>query len=396
MWSVKLSSGALSLQGQPMFKLIDKARLLENMGVDVIHLEIGDPDFDTPSNISQAAISAIQSGDTHYVSSWGIPELISAAQRATLRSRGFFPEEKQVLVTPGANIGIFYAIFCVAEPGDEILVPDPGFPTYLSALAMCGVKPVQYELDSRNNFGLDISSLESQITSKTRMIILTSPNNPSGTILTRNELRAVYDLAEKHDLMIYSDEIYSRMVYEKEDFYSVSEIDRCSNRVILANGFSKAFAMTGWRLGVLVAPKPLAEKMMLLLQTTSSCVSPFIQRAGVEAILGVQSEIESMMASYSRRRDLLVEGLNSIPGLVCTSPKGAFYAFADITSFGISSVEFADRVLEEYGVALLPGSDFGPNGEGFVRFSFASSENRLEDAIRRLSDFCGGLQTNDV
>jgi len=393
--SMKLSSGALSLQGQPMFKLIDKARILEEQGVDVIHLEIGDPDFDTPSNISQAAIAALQSGDTHYVSSWGIPELISAAQGATLRSRGFYPEEKQVLVTPGANIGIFYAIFCVAEPGDEILVPDPGFPTYLSALAMCGVKPVQYELDSRNNFRLKIAALESQITSKTRMIIVTSPNNPTGSTLTKDELRAVYDLAERHDLFIYSDEIYSRMVYQKGDFYSVSEIDHCSKRVILANGFSKAFAMTGWRLGVLVAPKPLAEKMMLLLQTTSSCVSPFVQRAGVEAIVGAQSEIESMMTTYSRRRDLLVEGLNSIPGLTCTSPKGAFYAFADITSFGISSSEFASRVLEEHGVALLPGSDFGPNGEGFVRLSFASSENRIEDAIRRLRNFCRGLQTND-
>jgi len=379
-----------------MFKLIDKARLLENQGIDVIHLEIGDPDFDTPKNISQAAISALQSGDTHYVSSWGIPELISAAQGATLRSRGFSPKEKQVLVTPGANIGIFYAIFCLAERGDEILVPDPGFPTYLSALAMCGVKPVQYELDSKKNFRLDISGLESLITSKTKMIIVTSPNNPTGSTLTRDELAAVYDLAEKHDLFIYSDEIYSRMVYQKEDFYSVSEIDQCSKRVILANGFSKAFAMTGWRLGVLVAPEPLAEKMMLLLQTTSSCVSPFIQRAGVEAIVGVQSEIETMMTAYSRRRDLLVEGINSIPGITCTSPKGAFYAFADITSFGITSSEFATRVLEEHGVALLPGSDFGPNGEGFVRLSFASSENRLEEAIRRLRDFCGSIQTNDV
>jgi aspartate aminotransferase len=376
-----------------MFKLIDKARILEEQGVDVIHLEIGDPDFDTPSNISQAAIAALQSGDTHYVSSWGIPELISAAQGATLRSRGFFPDEKQVLVTPGANIGIFYAIFCVAERGDEILVPDPGFPTYLSALAMCGVKPVQYKLDSKNEFRLDVTTLESLISPKTKMIIVTSPNNPTGSTLSRAELSAVYDLAEKYDLFVYSDEIYSRMVYQKEDFYSVSEIDRCSKRVILANGFSKAFAMTGWRLGVLVAPETLAEKMMLLLQTTSSCVSPFIQKAGVEAITGAQSEIDSMMATYGRRRDLLIKGLNSIPGLSCTSPKGAFYAFVDITSFGISSSKFASRVLEEHGVALLPGTDFGPNGEGFVRLSFASSENRLQEAVGRLREFCGGLQS---
>lgn len=377
-----------------MFKLIDEAKELELRGVDVIHLEIGDPDFDTPSNITQAAIAALQSGNTHYVSSWGIPELISAAQVATLRSRGFFPAEKQVLVTPGANIGIFYAIFCVAEPGDEILVPDPGFPTYLSALAMCGVNPIQYQLDSKNNFRLDVKDIESKITSKTRMIIVTSPNNPTGNTLTKDELKAVYDLADKHDLFIYSDEIYSRMVYQNDDFYSVSELDKCSSRVILANGFSKAFAMTGWRLGVLVAPELLVEKMMLLLQTTSSCVSPFVQKAGVEAIVGDQSEIDFMMTSYKRRRDLLVNGLNSIPGFECESPRGAFYAFADIGSFGISSKEFASRLLKDYGVALLPGTDFGPNGEGFVRLSFASSEHRLVEAVERIRVFCGGLQKN--
>lgn len=377
-----------------MFKLIDEAKELELRGVDVIHLEIGDPDFDTPSNITQAAIAALQSGNTHYVSSWGIPELISAAQIATLRSRGFFPAEKQVLVTPGANIGIFYAIFCVAERGDEILVPDPGFPTYLSALAMCGVNPIQYQLDSKNNFRLDVKDIESKITSKTRMIIVTSPNNPTGNTLTKDELKAVYDLADKHDLFIYSDEIYSRMVYQNDDFYSVSELDKCSSRVILANGFSKAFAMTGWRLGVLVAPELLVEKMMLLLQTTSSCVSPFVQKAGVEAIVGDQSEIDFMMTSYKRRRDLLVNGLNSIPGFECESPRGAFYAFADIGSFGISSKEFASRLLKDYGVALLPGTDFGPNGEGFVRLSFASSEHRLVEAVERIRVFCGGLQKN--
>jgi aspartate aminotransferase len=388
---MKISSGAGALQGQPMFKLIDKAKELELAGVDVIHLEIGDPNFDTPSNIKQAAIDAILSGETHYVSSWGIPELVEAVQGATKRSRGFSPKKEQILITPGANIGIFYAIFCVAEAGDEIMVPDPGFPTYLSALAMCGVKPVPYQLNSQESFRLDLHTLESQITAKTRMIILTSPNNPTGSTLTKQDLRDVFKLAEKHDIYVYSDEIYSRMVYEQEDFSSVSELDQCKTRVILANGFSKAFAMTGWRLGVLVAPEVLAQKMMLLLQTTSSCVSPFIQKAGLEAINGEQSIVLEMMASYRRRRDLLVEGLNNIHGVKCDVPKGAFYAFADISSFGLSSLEFSTRALNECGVALLPGTDFGPNGEGFVRLSFASSEDRLIEAISRLETFCREL-----
>lgn len=374
-----------------MFRLIDKAKQLEAAGVDVIHLEIGDPDFETPNNISHAAIDALISGETHYVSSWGLPELIAASRQATLKSRGFLPREKQVLITPGANIGIFYAIFCVAEPGDEILVPDPGFPTYLSALAMCGVRPVQYKLHAKESFRPTIGELESQITSKTRMIILTSPNNPTGSILSKEDLRAIFDLAEKYDIYIYSDEIYSRMVYEQDSFCSISQFDKCSERVILANGFSKAFAMTGWRLGVLVAPEVLAEKMMLLLQTTSSCVSPFIQRAGVEAIIGDQTEVTKMMNTYRSRRDALVDGLNDIAGVVCDYPKGAFYVFADISAFGLSSEEFASKALEDYGVAILPGSDFGPAGEGFVRLSFANSESRISEALDRLDRLCRQL-----
>lgn len=385
------SSGAKALRGQPMFKLIEKAKELEQRGVDVIHLEIGDPDFDTPDNIKQSAVDSIVRGETHYVSSWGIPDLIDAVQIATQRSRGFTPSANQILVTPGANIGIFYAIFCVANPGDEVLVPDPGFPTYLSALAMCGVVPVPYTLDPNNSFGVNLVELESRITPRTRMIILTSPNNPSGSVLSKVELESIYEIAAKHNIYLYSDEIYSRMVYEKSDFYSISELDACRERVILANGFSKAFAMTGWRLGVLVAPEPLAEKMMLILQTTSSCVSPFIQRAGAEAINGTQREVEDMMSEYRRRRDLLVEGLNSIPGISCESPKGAFYVFADVSSFGISSEDFATRALEDAGIAILPGTDFGPNGEGFVRLSFANSISRLGDALVRLRAFCGRL-----
>jgi len=388
---VQISKGARSLQGQPMFRLIDQARTLESNGVDVIHLEIGDPDFDTPQNISQAAINAINEGETHYVSSWGIPELVRAVELATFNSRGFTPDSKQVLVTPGANIGIFYSIFCVAEPGDEVLVPDPGFPTYLSALSMCGVTPIPYRLEADKGFQPNVQELEALITPRTRMIILTSPNNPTGSMLSRELLQHIYDLAEKSDIYIYSDEIYSRMVYERKDFYSISQIDECRKRVILANGFSKAFAMTGWRLGVLVSPEELAEKMMLLLQTTSSCVSPFVQKAGVEAIVGDQKQVGMMMETYRQRRDVVVRELNKISGVECDIPKGAFYAFPDISSFGLSSNEFASRLLLEHGVALIPGSDFGDGGEGFVRISFANSESRILEALERLEQFCKSL-----
>ena len=261
---------------------------------------------------------------------------------------------------------------------------------------MCGVEPVPYQLNPKDSFQVNVEEIESKVTPKTRMIILTSPNNPTGSTLTKKDLKSIFDLAERHDIYVYSDEIYSRMVYVRSDFYSVSEIDACRKRVILANGFSKAFAMTGWRLGVLVAPQTLAEKMMLLLQTTSSCVSPFIQRAGAEAIVGDQTDVVSMMLNFRKRRDFLVDGLNSIPGIECESPKGAFYAFANISSFGITSEEFASRALQGYGVALLPGTDFGKNGEGFVRLSFANSELRLEEALSRLQKFCQGLSRSHV
>ncbi len=386
-----LSSRASRLTGQPMFNLIDRAKKLEAAGKSIVHLEIGDPDFSTPPNISKAAITAIESGDTHYVSSWGIPELIEAVQAATLRSRGFEPETRQVLITPGANIAVYYAAFVVANAGDEILVPDPGFPTYLAAIDMCGATAVPYRLDKANGFSIDVEQIKKSITKKTKMIIVTSPNNPTGSLADEQQLRAVFELAAEHDLVIFSDEIYSRMIYRKQDFFSISSLDSCKNRVILSNGFSKAFAMTGWRLGTVVAPEEIAEKMMLVLQTTSSCVSPFIQRAGLEAITGDQSDTRNMMGEYRRRRDRVVDTLNSIDGVTCPVPGGSFYAFPDISGIGLSSQEFAERLLEEQGVALLPGTDFGENGEGHVRISFATSQENLSEGLTRIKRFASRI-----
>lgn len=371
-----------------MFKLMDKARLLEDSGRDIIHLEIGDPDFRTPPNVVEAAKSSLDAGEHHYTSSWGMPEFLEAVRTATLHSRRFLPESGQVLTTPGANVGIFYAVFCIVDPGQEVLIPDPGFPTYVSAIRACGAVPTAYPLRSSNAFQIRAADIEPLITDRTRLLVLNTPQNPTGAVTSETHLREIFELAERHDLYIYSDEIYSRMTYGVERFFSIAELDRCMERVILSNGFSKAFAMTGWRLGALVAPPQIAERMMLLLQTTASCVPPFIQRAGIEAIEGDQAAVHTMMAEYEARRDLLVQGLNAIPGVTCHLPGGAFYAFPDISSFGLSSQEFADRMLESAGVALLPGSNFGSQGEGFIRICYAASQPRLSEALERMASAC--------
>lgn len=387
----EISKNARNIEGQPMFKVIDKIKYLEAQGRNIIHLEIGDPDFETPSNIVEAAKQSLDRGETHYVSSWGMPEFIEAIQQTTMRSRGFFPEKNQVLVTPSANIAIFYAVFCLSNPGQEILVPDPGFPTYLSAIRMCGAIPVPFPLHEKNAFRMRAADIEPLITDKTRLLIINSPQNPTGAITEPEALKEIYELAVKHDLYIYTDEIYARMVHGEQDFFSIASMDECQDRVILSNGFSKAFAMTGWRLGALVMPAKIAERIMLLLQTTSSCVSPFLQRAGLEAITGDQSAVLTMMKEYKVRRDLLVNGLNKIPGISCHLPGGAFYAFPNISSFGLTSEDFADAMLERAGIAILPGSCFGKRGEGFVRLCYANSRNNILEALARLGAACKSL-----
>jgi aspartate aminotransferase len=387
----EISLNARNIDGQPMFKVIDKVKHLEAQGRKIIHLEIGDPDFQTPQNIVEAAKSSLDRGETHYVSSWGMSDFVEVIREATHSSRGFKPEINQVLVTPGANIAIFYATFCLSNPGQEVLVPDPGFPTYLSAIKMCGANPVPYPLYEKNAFRMRAEDIEPLISDKTRLIIINSPQNPTGAITEPWALKEIYELAVKYDLYIYSDEIYARMAYGDQEFFSVASLDECKERVILSNGFSKAFAMTGWRLGTLVMPPEVAERMMLLLQTTSSCVSPFLQRAGIEAVRGNQSSVNEMMREYKMRRDLLVNGLNKISGIQCHIPGGAFYAFPNISSFGMSSEAFADYMLQHAGIAFLPGSCFGSQGEGFVRLVYASSRSNLTDAINSLEDACKKL-----
>jgi aspartate aminotransferase len=387
----EIAKNAMNIQGQPMFKVIDKVKHLEAQGRDIVHLEIGDPDFETPAHIVDAAKKSLDDGETHYGSSWGLNDFVETMRQATFRSRGFMPDINQVLVTPGANISIYYSIFCLVNPGQEVLVPNPGFPTYLSSIAMCGASAVPYPLYEKNGFGMRAEDIEPLITDKTRLLIVNSPQNPTGSITEPVHLREIYQLAVKHDLYIYSDEIYSRMVYGDSIFFSIASLDQARERVILSNGFSKAFAMTGWRLGSIIAPSVVAERMMMLLQTTSSCVSAFVQRAGIAAIEGDQNPVKAMMDDYKSRRDLLVSGLNVIPGITCHKPGGAFYAFPNISSFGMTSEQFADVMLDKADVALLPGSNFGSQGEGFVRMVYASSTANINKALARIADACKNL-----
>ena len=380
----KLSKLSKRIDGQPMFKLLDKVKKLEHEGRDIIHFEIGDPDFETPENIVDAGIDAIKNGFTHYTSSFGLKEFRQKICETTERSRGFKPNLNQVLVTPGANIAIFYAISCIVDPGEEVIVPDPGFPTYYSIIKMCNVVPVRVPLLESNKFRMNPKDIENSITEKTRMIVINSPQNPTGSVMTEEEIKMTYDIAKKYDLFVYSDEIYARMIYKDSVFSSPSIFDKCLERTIISNGFSKAFAMTGWRLGAVIGPPDVIEKMRLLLETTSSCVPPFIQKAGIEAIEGEQTSQKNMYAEYEKRRDLIVNGINSIPELTCVTPGGAFYVFVNIKKTGMTSETFCEYMLEDSGVAMLPGTSFGQFGEGFIRICYAVGQNEIKDALERI------------
>jgi len=374
-----ISKVSLNIDGQPMFKYLQKAKQLEGLGKKLIHMEIGEPDFDTPNNIVWAAVKSLASGETHYTSSFGTPEFREAIQFATQRSRGFTPNLDQILVTPGANILIFYAIYCLVDPGFEVIVPDPGFPTYYSNIKMCGAIPIRVPLTEENQFRMNPYEVEKRITDKTRLIIINSPHNPTGSVMTAEEIKQIYDIAVKYDLYIYSDEIYARLNYDSS-FNSPSIYDHCKERVILSNGFSKAYAMTGWRLGTVIAPSIVIDRMAALLQTTSSCVSPFIQKAGMETIYGSQESVTNMIAEYNARRDILVNGLNKIKGISCLTPGGAFYVFPNISESGMSSDKFVEMLMD-IGIVALPGNCFGEQGEGYIRLCYATSRKNIYDAL---------------
>lgn len=380
-----LSRAAHRIDGQPMFKVLARANEMERAGRTIVHFEIGDPDFSTPENIVQGAYEALAGGKTHYTHSMGLEEFRDAACDVTQHSRGFRPTREQVLVTPGANVIITYAVKCIVNPGEEVIVPDPGFPTYYAVLKLAEAKPVRVPLLEKNGFRMNPDDIRARITDRTRLIIMNSPHNPTGSVMTPAEIDEVARIAEEHDLYLLSDEIYARMSYDAP-FRSPSARDHCRERTLIANGFSKSYAMTGWRLGVAIGPEPLMEKMGLLLQTTTSCVSPFIQHAGVVALKGDQRPIVSMMEEFKRRRDQLVDGLNRLPGITCLKPGGAFYVFPNITATGMTSDQFAEHMLEDAGIALLPGTNFGEHGEGYVRLCYATSMEKIRSGLTGMKE----------
>ena len=384
-----LSRLASQLSGQKMFQIMDKARAIEATGREVIHLEIGDPDFDTPPSVVAACKAALDSGMTHYVSSYGLAELRAAGAETTLKSRGFKPDIEQIVVTAGANIQLYYVVACTVNPGDEVIITDPSFVSYQEITRLVGGIPVTVSLREENGFRLDPDDLEKAITKKTRLIITNSPHNPTGSVIQSDAYKAIYDICERHDLYLLSDEVYGRMVYETPEvrFFSPSVFDQCKERVIVAHSLSKSFSMTGWRIGAVTAPIVLARKIALLLETTSSCVSPFVQKAAISALTETKEYVDGMMLEFRRRRDVLVSALNRMDGVSCLPPDGAFYAFANIKRTGLTSIQFSDVLLEQYGIAVCPGVYFGKAGEGYVRFCFAQSMQKLRRATELMQNF---------
>jgi len=387
---IPLSEASNRIKGQEMFQILSKSRKLEEQGRDILHFELGDPDFQTPDNIIEKTYDSLKNGETHYSPSSGIKELKEAAQTVTEKSRGFSPSLEQLVVCPGANIQIYYAIACTVNVGDEVIIPDPGFVSYRSILDFLGIKAVPVRLREEDNFNIRISDIEAAITPSTKMIIVNSPSNPTGGVVSKNVWEKIYNLIKDKDIFVLSDEIYARMTYSdnEEKFFSPSKFDQCKERTILVNGFSKSYAMTGWRLGVLTAPEYVAEKVALLQETQLSCVSPFIQKAGIEALSGRSGEfVENMVKEYQKRRDIMVDGFNSLSGIRCYKPSGAFYTFPNINDTGYDCRELAGRILDKAGIASSPGSIFGKYGDGHLRFCYVNSVENIEKMLEKLRLF---------
>lgn len=379
-----LSYAAGNILGQPMFQVLSKIKEKERDGANIIHFEIGDPDFPSPPNVIEAGCRALYQGYTHYADSSGDFELRNAITKSNKRIRGFEPDIDQVLVAAGANPIIFYATACVANPGDEVIIPDPCFSTYISVMRFLGIRIVPVALKEENSFRMNPDDVRKAITPKTKMIIINSPNNPTGAVMAEGELVGISKLAKENGIYLYLDEIYRELTYLDTKLYSPSVLDECKEYTIVADGFSKAYAMTGWRLGYAVAPAKITEKMGLLLETIASCTPPFIQKAGIEALDHSEGYVDMMRAKYKKRRDVIVDGLNSIEGISCLKPEGAFYVFANIKETGLCSREFAEIALEECNVGLVAGTDFGTSCEGYVRLCYAQSEDNIIEGIKRL------------
>ncbi len=366
------------------FEVLAKARALEAQGKEMIHLEIGEPDFQTPRHIVEAGMQAISDGFTHYGPTAGLPELREAIARNSREVRGTDTDPANIVVTPGAKPIMFYVLLALAEPGVEVIYPNPGFPIYESMIKFAGATPVPMQLLEEKDYHPDLSLLPGLITDKTRLIIINSPENPCGSALTKQELETIAEIVKQHpDLYVLADEIYKDILYTGEH-YSISSIPGMQERTIILDGFSKSYAMTGWRLGYGILPEELVPHIVKLAVNSVSCAASFTQKAAVAAIEGPRDEVEAMVAEFAIRRRLIADGLRSIPGINCPEPEGAFYAFPSIKGTGLTSMEFETKAMNEAGVALLSGSAFGEFGEGYVRLSYANSQDNIQKAISQL------------
>ena len=367
------------------FETLAKAKKLEAEGKNIIHLEIGEPDFDTPDNIKQAAKKAIDDGYTHYGPSAGQMELRQTIANHQSSRQGYDISPENVIVTPGAKPIMFYTVMALINPGDEAIYPNPGFPIYESMINYAGGVAKPMRLNEETNFNVDIKELESLISDRTRLIIVNSPNNPCGSVIPNDDLKRISDVADAHDLIVLSDEIYKDMYYDRVEHCSITKFGQTKTRTVILDGFSKSYAMTGWRLGYGVFPDFMIDDVSKLVTNSVSCTSVFTQIAGIEALEGSQDFVSNMMKEFTKRREIVVDGLNSLKGIRCSIPKGAFYAFPNIKNTGMTSQQFADKALYDGGVALLSGTSFGEFGEGFIRISFANSIENIQEGIKRIS-----------
>ena len=375
-----------NLGTETAFEVLAKAKKLEAEGKSIIHLEIGEPDFPTPENICEAAIRSIQAGDTHYTPSAGIPEMRNAIAKYINKTRGIDVHPDEVVMTPGAKPIMFFTILALVNEGDEVIYPNPGFPIYESMIKFVGGTPVPIKLEESMNFAFNIENFKKLVSPKTKMVIINTPQNPTGGILNESEIRQIAEiLKDRPDIWILSDEIYSRLIF-KGDHFSITQIPGFKDRTIILDGFSKTYAMTGWRAGYGVMNVDLAKKIAQLMTNSNSCTNTVVQKACIEAYEGPQDSVDKMREEFMARRDIIVDGLNSIKGFSCIVPLGAFYAFPNITKTGYNSKELNDHLLYNGGVAALAGTSFGDYGEGYLRFSYANSRENIKEAIRRIKE----------
>ena len=380
---MKISSRMQNVRGEGAFEVLVKARKLEAQGRDVVHMEIGEPDFPTAPHVVEAAKRALDAGYTKYGPTQGDPELRQAIAEEISSTRGIPVDESQVIVTPGAKPVLFFPMLALLEPGDEVMYPNPGFPIYESTINLCSAKPVPLPLVEERGFSLDLDRFRDSLTDRTKLVILCSPQNPTGGVIPEADLRAIAEMVRNRDLLVLSDEIYSRIWFDEKPF-SIASIDGMAEKTIILDGFSKAHRMTGWRIGYGGLPKWLVNPVCLLMVNSVSHTASFTQRAAIEALKGPQDTVLEMVAEFKRRRDLIVDGFNKIPGFRCATPGGAFYAFPNVEGTGIPSKVLADRILQEAGVACLAGDSFGEYGEGYLRFSYATAYEKIELALERI------------